>query len=239
VQLHVQDGRDLLQIERRRYDVIISQPSNPWQTGNANLFTREYYRLAAASLAPGGIFSQWVGLYDITPENLQIACRTLVDVFPHTLTFRVDSDLVLLGSFAPLRFNYGNLTTKMALPAVRDVLATAGIGAPGDLLARHYLLDDGNLRRFAASARVNTDDLPILEFSFRNNLGGGMFGEMKKENLAALAPFTRETPVPLADLPAAAEHLGLALQELEQSYLKAGRARESLFFREQSRKYLD
>jgi spermidine synthase len=56
----VQDGRNLLLTQQNQYDVIVSEPSNPWQSGNANLFTREFYQLAASRLKQGGLFAQWL-----------------------------------------------------------------------------------------------------------------------------------------------------------------------------------
>ncbi|NIQ98537.1 MAG: hypothetical protein GWN87_33670, partial [Desulfuromonadales bacterium] len=59
------------------------------------LFTDEFYRLAASRLNAGGVFGQWIGLYDITPDNLRIAVRTFLESFPHALAFRTGADLIL------------------------------------------------------------------------------------------------------------------------------------------------
>nr|NIQ97218.1 methyltransferase domain-containing protein [Desulfuromonadales bacterium] len=106
IRLTVEDGRNLLLTSTNTYDVIISEPSNPWQTGNANLFTDEFYRLAASRLNAGGVFGQWIGLYDITPGNLRIAVRTFLESFPHALAFRTGADLILVGSREELKFDY-------------------------------------------------------------------------------------------------------------------------------------
>lgn len=230
VTLYIQDGRDLLQVHNRNYDIIVSQPSNPWQAGNANLFTREFYRAAASNLSPNGIFSQWIGLYDITPENLKVATRTLSEVFPHTLTFRINADLIVLGSDSPLSFNYRNMIHNFSQASNQELLNSIGLLTPGDLLARHFVLNDANLRRFAADAPQNTDDLPILEFSFRHNLGGKMFGQLKEINLASITPFLSEQQVPLTNLGINSKELSHSLQELRDSYQRAGRLQEARFF---------
>lgn len=231
VKLMVEDGRDLLQIKEQKYDVIVSQPSNPWQSGNANLFTSEFYRLAASRLNADGIFSQWIGLYDITPENLKVAAQTLLEIFPYTLTFKSGGDLIILASHSPLQIDYRLLTSKLSVVKILDNLASTDIRTPGDLLARHFLLDDSTLRRFAAGAEINTDYRPILEFSFRYNIGGKMFSELKKTNLATLSGISAEQSVPLSNLGTSENEVADALRELSDGYGRAGKHKEADFFR--------
>jgi spermidine synthase len=207
--------------------VIVSQPSNPWQAGNANLFTREFYQAAANNLARGGIFSQWIGLYDITPENLRIASATLLDVFPHTLAFKSGGDLLILASATPLNFDFRTLAGRIQRREVREVLSRAEIHGPGDLLAKNFLLSGDNFRRFAAGAELNTDDQPTLEFSFRYNLGGKMFSQMKSDNLANLQAASGGQVVPLVNLGATRPEIAAALRDLQGSYARAGRHREA------------
>lgn len=239
VTLHIEDGRNLLLVGREKYDVIISQPSNPWQTGNANLFTAEYYRLAAAQLEEDGIFSQWIGLYDITPDNLRIACNTFLNVFPYTLTFKVGADLIMVGASHPLAFDYRNLAKRISTPQVSDMLTAIGIKKPGDLIARHYFLSDASLRAFAGKSPINTDVRPILEYSFRYNLGDKMFGRLKTENLAAMSLVAENQIVPLANLGNSKAETVTALRELETSYSAAGKNRESRFFMEKIKEYTE
>ena len=233
VNLHIEDGRHLLLVGREQYDVIISQPSNPWQTGNANLFTAEYYRLAAARLAKQGIFSQWIGLYDITPDNLRIACNTFLDVFPYTLTFKVGADLIMVGANHPLTFDYRNMAERIAAPRISEMMTAVGIKKPGDLIARHYFLADASLRAFAGTAPINTD----LQYSFRYNLGEKMFGELKNQNLAALEKVAADQIVPLTNLGTSNATMAAALRELGMSYSRAGRGQEARFFMQKIREY--
>jgi spermidine synthase len=237
VNLHIEDGRNLLLIGREKYDVIISQPSNPWQTGNANLFTAEYYRLAAGQLAENGIFGQWLGLYDITPDNLKIACNTFLSVFPYTLTFKVGSDLIMVGAAHPLAFDYRNLAKRIAAPRVNELLSGVDIKKPGDLIARHYFLSDDGLRTFVGTAPINTDMRPILEYSFRYNLGEKMFGELKNQNLAALETVSADQSVPLINLGASNAEMVAALRELGKSYSQAGKGPEARFFMKKTKEY--
>ena len=65
----VGDGRTHLVLTRERYDVIVSEPSNPWMAGIASLFTREFFAMARARLQPGGVLCQWAHTYDISTRR--------------------------------------------------------------------------------------------------------------------------------------------------------------------------
>ena len=65
------DGRNFIYTTDEKFDVIISEPSNPWLTGVANLFTLEYFKRGAAALTDDGIFSQWLQLYEMSPEDMK------------------------------------------------------------------------------------------------------------------------------------------------------------------------
>ena len=68
---HAGDARFFLREPGEPWDVIISEPSNPWITGVSNLFTREYFRDVKGRLAPDGIFCQWAQLYELSPANVK------------------------------------------------------------------------------------------------------------------------------------------------------------------------
>ncbi|HEY0711406.1 MAG TPA: fused MFS/spermidine synthase, partial [Polyangia bacterium] len=87
VTARIGDGRNFLTQRRDRFDVIVSQPSNPWITGVSNLFTREYFRDIRSRLADDGIFCQWAQLYEMAPWNVKTIYRTLREEFRHVLVF--------------------------------------------------------------------------------------------------------------------------------------------------------
>lgn len=91
------DGRTWLTAGPRSYDVIISEPSNPWQTGNANLFTREHFRAARARLRPGGILCQWLPYYRMPEADFRAAVKTFQEVFPETSLWISGSDALMIG----------------------------------------------------------------------------------------------------------------------------------------------
>ncbi len=183
VDLVVNDGRNLLLTDPKQYDVIVSEPSNPWQTGNANLFTDDFYRLAESRLKENGIFCQWIGLYDITTDNLKTASRTFLNTFSKVLVFHAGSDIILVGANHSITFDYQQLQKRFAVPGIKQIMSSIKIDTPGDLIASRYLFAEETLKNFCKSTGfLNTDDLPILEFSARYNLGEKTLGEFAKTN---------------------------------------------------------
>src|SRR5690606_28805756 len=83
----VEDGRLHLARRPAAYDVTISEPSNPWISGVASLFTREFFRSAREALRPEGILLQWVQLYGLAPEAWTSILGALGSEFPHLYIF--------------------------------------------------------------------------------------------------------------------------------------------------------
>jgi spermidine synthase len=65
IELIAEDARNYLLASGETWDVIVSEPSNPWQTGSAKVFTREFFATARARLAPNGVFAQWLQMYSL------------------------------------------------------------------------------------------------------------------------------------------------------------------------------
>ena len=95
----VGDGRHHLQTATGPYDVTISEPSNPWMAGVANLFSRDFFALARTRLGPGGLFCQWAHVYNMSPRDLRVVVGSFSDVFPEAALFVVnEGDVLLLGA---------------------------------------------------------------------------------------------------------------------------------------------
>ena len=136
------DGRNYLASTDREYDVIVSEPSNPWITGVSDLFTTDHWRITKQRLRPGGIYCQWVQLYELSPENIKTIYRTFASQFEHVLVFAAEdlsSDTILLGSDSPLDLDVERLRAAFALPNVTDELERAYIHSPYDVFARLIL----------------------------------------------------------------------------------------------------
>lgn len=88
VHVHVNDARNALLVGQRRFDAVVSQPSHPWTSGSAHLYTREFFELVRDHLEPEGVFVQWIGLAFVDGPLLRTLLATVADVFPHVRAYR-------------------------------------------------------------------------------------------------------------------------------------------------------
>jgi len=165
------DARNYLLVTDEKFDVIISEPSNPWISGPSNLFTREFFEIGRSRLRHGGLFCQWLQLYGMSRPNLRALMRTFQGVFPHVMVFETieQVDLVLVGSGLPLQVDYRELQRRMRRPSVRNDLARVGVKSAADLLS-YFKIGTRALSRFAGEGPLNTDDNALIEFSAPKSL---------------------------------------------------------------------
>lgn len=164
VQVVFDDARNFLLTSRQKYDLIISEPSNPWIAGVATLFTDEFYAAARQRLAPGGIFVQWVQSYSLDPADLRMIMATFARHFAEVTLWRgEETDLLLLGrtDTAPLQFNH--LRALWQNKAVRTDLESIDVREPEGVVA-YFLLDDAAVRKLGEGSALNTDDHTLLEY---------------------------------------------------------------------------
>jgi len=164
VRIILDDARNFLLTTREQYDIIISEPSNPWIAGVAALYTHEFYRETRSRLRPGGLFVQWVQAYSLFPEDFRMVLATFLPHFPQVTLWRGESpDYILLGQTEAQPFTLDRLYSIWSNPALRADFDQLGMGRPEGLLA-YQRLDDGDLRQLAADAARNTDDRTLLEY---------------------------------------------------------------------------
>ena len=174
VRVTIGDAREALLTGREGYDVIASEPSNPYRAGIASLFTEEYYRAARARLTTGGVFAQWVQGYEIDARTLQTIYATLGAVFPHVETWQTTlGDLVLVASTAPAAYRVDQLAARASSEPFLSAIADAWRVTNLDGLLAHYLGDDrfGRALGSAPGIEVNTDDRNIVEFGLARSVG--------------------------------------------------------------------
>ncbi len=170
----VGDAREILPTVPRKYDVIFSEPSNPYRAGVASLFTQEYYQAARKKLEPGGMFLQWVQVYEIEPETLRTLYATLASVFPSVETWYLGfSDLVLVATEAPLEHDVAMLREKLTQEPYNRALRVAWRTEGVEGLFAHYVTGPQFARAFAdvPGAVFNTDDKNRVEFGFARSVG--------------------------------------------------------------------
>ncbi|MEN0062558.1 MAG: fused MFS/spermidine synthase [Myxococcota bacterium] len=184
VNLVFNDGRNhILLTEPGTYDVIVSEPSNPWITGVSNLFTRDFFELGRSRLKPGGVWSQWIQMYGMSSDDLRTLLRTVAEVFPYVNVYATieDSDLVLVASDKPLEPTMTRAGHLLSWPKVRDELAIVEIDSPADLVSLHQF-DQDAIHQLSEGAPLNTDDNMIIEYSAPRNL----HRDTQDENLALI-----------------------------------------------------
>lgn len=167
--LLVGDGRSHLRLARRRYDVIVSEPSNPWIAGVAALFTREYFAEARARLTPGGVFCQWANAYNIGEADLRAIAATFRAEFPEGAALLVGEYDVLFVGIAPggpsgAAVPWDTIARHWTREAAAADLARYGAVGPFAVLSL-VVAGPEELARFAAGAAVLDDDRMPLEFS--------------------------------------------------------------------------
>ena len=186
VNLIVGDGRSHLLLTKQRYDVIVSEPSNPWMAGVAALFTREFFEAARARLKPDGLICQWAHTYDISSTDLRSIVRTFSSVFPQGTMWLVgDGDLLLIGTngeaIAPHLDLLSSAWRRGTAPAALSDVGITGDATPFALLSL-FASGPDDLQQYSRGAAVQTDDRMALEFSAPR----GIYGRMANENGAAI-----------------------------------------------------
>jgi spermidine synthase len=166
VRLHLLDGRTWLMAIKETYDLITAEPSHPWQTGNANLFTVDFFRLAINRLKEDGVFCQWLPMYHMDKEHFRLLVSSFKKVFPYVHIWMTTTDALLIGSRQKVTtIDYVELRRRMAMPKIRERLAKLQIHSPEDFLSFFYLDNDAVVKFIKGTTGVNSDNNPVLEFS--------------------------------------------------------------------------
>lgn len=164
--LIIDDGRRYLAATPDRFDVIVSDLFIPWHAETGNLYAREMYDLVARRLMPGGLFCQWLPLYQLTREEFDIIVHTFLAVFPQVSLWRDDfypnrPVVGLVGQLTPRPLDLTQVDERLLrLPDwSRDSRLTSWRGL--------VMLYAGNLTAATdmfAAAPLNTDNHPVIEF---------------------------------------------------------------------------
>jgi hypothetical protein len=207
--LVLEDGRIHLKYADGVYDVITSEPSNPWMAGVSNLFTVDFYRAVRTRLAPGGIFGQWIQGYDISEQTFREVVAGLQDTFSHVILFQTNPrDFVVLASDREISIPWETFSSRFNLPSVRETYARIGIVNPYQV-AFFLHGPEAALRELTrGTRRRNTDDNVRLEyrtpkelmrtvvFGVRTDLGLTVAAAGAEHRLQALQRMLPGVPVP-------------------------------------------
>jgi hypothetical protein len=165
VRIKFDDARTVLKLNPQHYDVIITEPSNPWTVGVGSVFSREFYEIAASRLKPGGIICQWFHVYEMNDDLLKLVFRTFGSVFPNMEIWDTrNGDIVILGSLHPWPTGPETFRQGFAIDRVRTDLAMINIKSPESLLARQ-VASQRTAFAIAGPGPIQSDLSPILEYA--------------------------------------------------------------------------
>jgi spermidine synthase len=181
VHLRVGDGRNHLLLTPDRYDVITADIIQPFHAGAGNLYSREYFDLAARTLDDDGLMLQWIG--HRPKSQYTLIARTFQSAFPHATLW--SHGTLLAGTRQPLRLSAARYRERLRDPEFRRALAAAGLDGFESLLGQ-YTAGPGELRAFLGGGPLLTDDRPLVEY-FRSLPRGegdidlsGLWGEVRR-----------------------------------------------------------
>ncbi len=163
--IRLRDGRQELLRSEQTYDMITLEPPPPSASGVVNLYSRDFYQLAAQRLNTHGIVAQWLPLPTQNLEDSQALVRSFIDVFPHASLWTTEfHEMLLVGSMQPVELDVDCISQRFEQENVRSTLADVGVVSPAALLAT-YVTDRAGLERFAGVAKAVTDDQPLIEYA--------------------------------------------------------------------------
>ena len=184
VEVVYDDGRHFLRTTQEKFDIITSDPIDPWVKGCAALNTVEYYQMCSDHLNPGGSVCLWIPLYESNLETAKSVIATFFQVFPHGILWSNEHDgdgydAVLFGQVEPTVIDVDELQRRLDRPdhqLVKQSLREVGFGTGGmgfgevetvtdevgsgqeviDLLAT-YSGQAPFLKEWSRGAQINTD----------------------------------------------------------------------------------
>lgn len=193
------DGRGYLQGTDEGFDLVISEPSNPWLAGVSNLYTRQFFRVARGRLKEDGVLAQWVQTYAFSLEDFLLVVRTLKSEFPHValVSLGEGADTILLASARPLALTADKVRYFQSLvdgsPAITaDLERYFGGSDVARWLLKYYALDEQALTALVgreAKGGLHTDYNLRLEFEAPRSLFREA-SETKNEVAAKIAEAT-------------------------------------------------
>lgn len=192
VEVRLGDAREMLLTDLRQYDLIVSEPSNPFRAGIASLFTREFYEAAARRLKPGGLFSQWVQGYEIDITTMKTVYATLHSVFPYIETWKTsDGDLLLICSQARLAYSRELLEKRIVQEPWKSALWQGWRALDVEGYFAHYIANADFVDKLVGTVEMrdylSTDDRMVVEFGLIRTMGRKKLGMMKALHVEAAA----------------------------------------------------
>jgi spermidine synthase len=167
VEIIADDARNFLLGTPETFDVIVGDLFTPWHAGTGSLYTVEHFQLAKKRLAPGGLFAQWLPLYQLTPESFETIAATFASVFPVVTLWRADfsgtrASVALIGQEAGSRLDQEVL--QQNIPNIVGDRDKASNGTTNHMAGLFYLGNLEAVENRLSGIMLNTDDRRNVEF---------------------------------------------------------------------------
>ncbi|MGB2867501.1 MAG: fused MFS/spermidine synthase [Bacteroidota bacterium] len=165
LRLHIQDALAYLKLTQERYDIIVSEPSNPWIAGIGSLYTTEFFEECKKRMQTGGLMVQWLHLYEIDDETFKLVVRTFASSFSEVTVWQpMSSDVILIGSVGHQEIDADLLRSSFEQEPVKRDLSRILISDAPTLLSLQTLSNQ-SVTQFAGGGQTNTEDHPLLEYN--------------------------------------------------------------------------
>jgi spermidine synthase len=167
VEIIADDARNFLLGTNEKFDVIVGDLFTPWHAGTGSLYTVEHFKQAKKHLNKGGVFAQWLPLYQLTPESFEIIVKTFATVFPEVTLWRGDfsgsrASIVLIGQEKGAKLNQ-----EVVRKNIKNVIGTTQNGSnnPKDHMVGLFYLGNLNaMKNSLINIETNNDNFRLIEF---------------------------------------------------------------------------
>ena len=161
--IFIDDAITKLKISPKKYDHIISEPSNPWIAGIGNLYSLEFFESCKSRMNKNGVLTQWFHTYDVDNAIFNLVLSTISKVFPHVSIWKAsNADLLILASAAPMSVDFDAMTQKMKNPKIANDLARIKMYDIPALLSTQVVSPRNNPYVYQNAQKLNsTNDAPL------------------------------------------------------------------------------
>jgi spermidine synthase len=170
VEVVVDDARHFIATTQEKFDIITSDPLDPWMDGAAVLYTVEFYEYARKRLNPGGIVAQWLPLYETDGPSMKSELASFLEVFPEGTVWSSHiprnggNDLVMIGQDGPMRIDVDRMASKIRQnPRLAQSLADVDLGYLITLLST-YFGRGPDLKQWLEDAQINRERSLRLQY---------------------------------------------------------------------------
>jgi spermidine synthase len=170
VEVVYDDARHFIATTEEQFDIVTSDPIDPWMDGAAVLYSVEYYELAKKRLRAGGIVSQWLPLYETDEPSAKSELASFLQVFPEGTVWSSHiprnggTDLVMVGQVGAMKIDVDRVASRIAQnPRLAQSLADVDLGYMVTLLAA-YFGRESDLAKWLEGAQINHERSLRLQY---------------------------------------------------------------------------